>query len=308
MSSINYVFFGTGEIAQAVLEELLSADLVPRLVVTAPSRKQGRGLVLAPSPVATLAATRQIKTIKPEKFDDDFYYVLRSTFYELFVVADYGAILPQQLLDIPQKGTLNMHPSLLPRLRGPSPIRSAILTDEKRVGVSIMLLDDKMDHGPIIAQKEIPIPGWTDGRALRSLGEVGPPHGAQLDEILSHEGGKLLVQILPLWARGEIEAHPQNHDLATYCQKFSKEDGQLDLNADGYQNLLKIRAFEGWPGAFAYFERPSTSSGQVAKKIRTQILDADLSGGKLVIKTVKPEGKTEISYEEFLRSGVRPIR
>ncbi|HEY4526474.1 MAG TPA: methionyl-tRNA formyltransferase [Candidatus Paceibacterota bacterium] len=285
--NISFVFFGTGKIARGVLEELLSAGMPPALVVTAPDRKQSRGLTLSPSPVAILATEHEIETLKPEKLDEAFLSQLAPDNYQLFIVADYGAILPQKLLDIPGKGTLNMHPSLLPRLRGPSPIRSAILNDEKKVGVSIMLLDDEMDHGPIVAQKEVVLTAW-------------PPHGTALDEILSHAGGRLLAQILPLWARDEIEAHPQNHDLATYTGKFLKEDGLLDLSADPYQNLLKIRAFEGWPGTFAFFDRDG-------KRIRAQILDAELEQGRLDVKKVKPEGKKELSYEEFLRSGVRQL-
>ena len=299
-----YVFFGTGEIARTVLEELLRADIAPSLVVTAPDRAQGRGLEAKPTPVATLAAAHNIETLKPDKLDDAFVSEIRDLSSEnrvlTFVVADYGSILPSTLLTVPPKGTLNMHPSLLPRLRGPSPIRSAILRDENKVGVSIMLLDEKMDHGPIVAQKEVPIPGWTAGRALRSIGEEGPPHGSELDELLSRAGGKLLAQILPLWRRDEIEARAQNHDLATYCEKFSKEDGLLDFSADDYQNLLKIRAFEGWPGTFAFFERGG-------KKIRVQIIDADLKNGTLVISKVKPEGKKEMSYEEFARSGMKTV-
>lgn len=286
-SNLRYVFFGAGEIARAVLAELLQASLAPTLIVTAPDRVQGRGLALTPSPVAALAAEHGIETLKPAKLDDDFIYQLSTNNYQLFLITDYGAILPKKLLDIPPRGTLNMHPSLLPRLRGPSPIRSAVLNDEKKVGVSIMLLDEKMDHGPIVAQREVEVSEW-------------PPRGSVLDRTLSHAGGKLLAQILPLWVQGDVEARPQNHDLATYCDKFSKEDGLLDLHVDGYQNLLKIRAFEGWPGTFAYFERGG-------KRIRVQILDAELEGNNLVIKTVKPEGKREMSYEEFIRSGAQAL-
>ena len=156
-----------------------------------------------------------------------------------------------------------------------------------------MLLDDKMDHGPILAQKRIPIAPW-------------PPKGKMLDEVLAHEGGRLLAQVLPLWVAGEIEARPQNHDLATYCKQFEKKDGLLDLSADpcltgrrAYQNLLKIRALEGWPGTYAFFTRAN-------KKIRVQILDAHTENSALVIDKVKPEGKKEMSYVAFLNSGARP--
>jgi methionyl-tRNA formyltransferase len=150
-----------------------------------------------------------------------------------------------------------------------------------------MLVDEELDHGPIIAQKKVNMQDW-------------PPHGNELDELLAREGGRLLVEILPLWIRGEIEARPQNHDLATYCEKFEKSDGLLDLAEDAYKNLLKIRAFEGWPGTYTFFERDG-------KRIRVQILDAHIEGTKLVVDKVKPEGKGEMLYADFVRSGARPI-
>jgi methionyl-tRNA formyltransferase len=172
-------------------------------------------------------------------------------------------------------------------LRGPSPMRSAILNDEKETGVSVMLMDEQMDHGPLIAQRKVAIEPW-------------PPHGKTLEDRLAHEGGKLLAQILPLWLQGTIQPQEQNHDLATYTKKFTKEDGALDLGADPYQNLLTIRAFESWPGTYAFFER-------AGKRIRVQILDAHIEGKKLVIDIVKPEGKKEMSYADFLRSGAKPV-
>ena len=220
----------------------------------------------------------------------------------MFIVVAYGKILNKEVLDIPRRGSLNVHPSLLPRLRGPSPIRSAILNDEKKTGVSIILLDEETDHGPLVAQKPFDFKNH-QGDALM----VWPPKASTLESVLLQAGGTLLSQILPQWVAGNIEAHEQNHDLATYCEKIEKEDGLLDLSADAYKNLLKIRAYEGRPGTYAFFERgPSTSSGQV-KRIRVQILDAHVEGGELVIDKVKPEGKREMSYDEFLRSGTKPL-
>jgi methionyl-tRNA formyltransferase len=122
--------------------------------------------------------------------------------------------------------------------------------------------------------------------------------GRALDALLANEGGKLLATTLPLWVAGEIEAREQNHDLATYCTVFTKEDGLLDFSADAQQNLRKIRAFEGWPGTYAFFER-------AGKRLRVQILDAEIKSGKLLPVLVKPEGKGEMTYEEFLRSGAK---
>jgi methionyl-tRNA formyltransferase len=286
-SQLSFVFFGAGPIAAAALHEMEKAGVVPALIVTAPDRPQGRGGVVSPSPVGAWAAERNIETLKPERLDDDFLNKLKarsSGLVPVFLVIDYGKILPKALLDIPEKGVLNMHPSLLPRLRGPSPIRSAILTDEKNVGVSVMILDEKLDHGPILAQKKVMTPDW-------------PMRGRELDSLLAREGGKLVAEILPLWLKGEIEPQEQNHDVATYCQMFSKEDGLLDLADDPYKNLLKIRAFDGWPGTYTFVEKHG-------KNIRVQILDAHITSNKLVIDRLKPEGKkkwhTRISFDDRL--------
>ena len=166
-------------------------------------------------------------------------------------------------------------------------MRSAILNDEKETGVTIMQLSEGMDEGPIVAQKKIMAQPW-------------PLKNSELEALLLPMAGQLLAQILPLWIHGEIEAKEQNHDLATYCDKLSKEDGLLDLSADGYKNLLKIKALEGWPGTYTFFERGG-------KKLRMQILDAHMDNKKLVIDRVKPEGKKEMAYEEFLRSGAKTL-
>ena len=260
INNIRFAFFGNAPLADAVLEELRDVGLEPKCVVTSTE-------------------------LSPE-----FIQKLAGESWDVFVVASFGAILPKELLNIPKRGVLNVHPSLLPRLRGPSPIRSAILNDEKETGVSIMLLDEEMDHGPLVAQKKVRVDTSPDG---------GPAHGKMLDHLLAHEGGKLLAQVLPLWTAGKLEAKPQNHDLATYCRQFKKEDGLLDLSADPYQNLLKIRALEGWPGTYAFFTR-------AGKKLRVQILDAHLEGSQLIIDSVKPEGKNQMPYAAFLRSGAMP--
>ncbi|OGG58316.1 hypothetical protein A2853_00130 [Candidatus Kaiserbacteria bacterium RIFCSPHIGHO2_01_FULL_55_17] len=292
VSNIRFTFFGTPQLAVTVLDELERAGFLPDLVITTPDERKGRGLKLSPPPVKEWALSHKIEVRQPKKLTLD---TLKDTGgWDVFVVVAYGKILPKEVLEAPRHGVLNVHPSLLPRLRGASPIKSAILNDEKKTGVSILLLDEEMDHGPIVAQKPLSSPpagGW-------------PPRASELEGVLMHEAGKLLARIVPLWVSGEIEAREQNHDLATYCEKIEKEDGLLNLSADGYKNLLKIKAYEGWPGTYAFFER----SG---KKIRVQILDAhldpstSLGASKLVIDKVQPEGKRGMDYEEFLRSGVR---
>lgn len=293
-TELPFAYFGTGRIAEAVLEELVNAGLRPGFIVSSPARPAGRGNVLTPSAVAKKAEELGIDVLTPEKLDDaaidDIAKRARAIGAVVFALADYGAIIPQKLLDVPEKGIVNMHPSLLPRLRGPSPIRSTILLGEKP-GVSIMILDAKMDRGPLLAQEEAD---------TSSLGRA-PVHGSKLDSLLAHEGGALLATTLKRYTAGEIVPQEQNHDAATYCRMFSKEMGELDLvNDDPLESLRKIRAFEGWPGTYSYFSRNGS-------RVRAKILDAHIEGTKLVIDTVVPEGKAAMSYADFVRSGAVPI-
>ncbi len=278
-TNIRFAFFGTSHIAAHVLDALEENGFLPQLVVTPSSKPQGRSKEIVPCAVEVWATARAIPVRHDHEIGND---------WDVCVVADYGRILPQALLNIPRHGFLNVHPSLLPRLRGASPMRTAILTDEKNTGVTIILLDDKMDHGPIVAQKQIDISPW-------------PPHLADMERTLMRAGGALLAQILPAWIAGDIEVRPQMHDLATFCGKLTKEDGLLDLAAPAYDNLLKIRALEGWPGAYAFFERNGA-------RIRVQILDATIESNSLKILRVKPEGKQEMSYDDFLRGGAKPVK
>lgn len=274
---MRFAFFGTSHIAAHALDALSEAGYVPALVVAPRGKPQGRTQEVVACTVEQWASAREI----PVRHDHDI-----GSDWDVCIVADYGRILKKELLDLPRHGFLNIHPSLLPRLRGPSPMRSAILTDEKRTGVTIMLVDEEVDHGPIVAQKEVPMPEW-------------PPRLSDMERALMRAGGALLAQILPAWIAGDIEARAQHHDLATHTGKFEKEDGLLNLSDPAYTNILKIRALEGNPGTYAFFERNG-------KRIRVQILDATLANGKLAITRVKPEGKSEMGYDAFLRGGAKP--
>jgi len=289
-----FAYFGTGNIAAMVLDELLNAGLRPEFIVSSPPRPAGRGNVLTPSPVAQKATKLGIDLLMPETLDDtaveEIAARVRARDIRIFALADYGAIIPAKLLAVPEKGIVNMHPSLLPRLRGPSPIRSTILFGEKP-GVSLMILDELMDHGPLLAQREVD---------TSPLGPV-PVHGAALDMLLAQAGGALLAETLESYMLGKIEPHEQDHTAATYCTMFTKEMGELDLvHGDPMENLRKIRAFEGWPGTYAFFSRGD-------RRVRAKIIDAHLEGGNLIIDTVIPEGKAAMRYADFVRSGARPI-
>lgn len=276
---IQFVFFGTPDLAVAVLEELKAHELLPHLIVTAPDKPQGRGLDLTPTAVKAWADTHSIPTLQPTKLTDEVVKELSAEVWDVFVVAAYGKIIPQPVIDIPKHGILNVHPSLLPKYRGAAPIRAHILNDDTDVGVTIMLLDAELDHGPIVSQRRVDVTPW-------------PPKGSELENILAHHGGDLLAKTLPQWVSGDLEAHPQDHASATHMGKIKKEDGLLDLSEDPYQNYLKIQAFDTWPRT--YFFAENTESG---KKQRIIITDADFTDGELVIKRVIPEGKKETDWD-----------
>lgn len=281
MSNPRFVFFGTPRLAVIALEELRAAGLLPSLIVTAPDKPKGRGMKLAESEVALWAHERGIPVIKPATLRDPAVVdELKRISADFFIVAAYGKIIPKDILDIPPKGALNLHPSLLPKFRGPSPIESAILSDEPHTGVSIMLLDEEMDHGPILAQRERIIKDW-------------PPKGSALTEDLAHFGGKLLAEITLEYLSGLVPT-PQDHAQATFCKKISKEDGLLDLADDPMKNLKKIRAFDEWPGAYFFLDHKG-------KKLRVKVTDARIADGKLELLRVIPEGKKEMGYADLLR-------
>lgn len=277
-----FVFFGTPKISVHVLKALEEKGLIPALVVTAPDRKAGRGQKLTPSPVREWAMEHDIDVAAPESLKDRaFLGELQNTEWDFFVVAVYAHILPKSILEMPRKGTLNVHPSLLPKFRGPSPVLSAVLSDERATGVSIMLLEEKMDTGPVLAQASIEIEK-----------EDWPMRGSVLEDLLLSEGGNLLAETIPLWMEGKVTPEPQDESKATYTHKFSDEDAKIDLSGDPHKNLLKIRAFDKSPRAYFL-----DTDGK-----RVIITDAKLEDEKLVLLRVIPEGKKEIDFATFEKS------
>jgi methionyl-tRNA formyltransferase len=277
-----FAFFGTPHLAVHVLDALEAHGMLPALVVCAPDRPSGRGLDVTPAPTKVWAESRGIMVISPENLSDpEVSDVLANTDWDVFVVAMYGKIIPQHVLDIPRKGCLNVHPSLLPKFRGASPILSAILSDERTTGVSIMLLDNQMDHGPVVAQ----------GRIVLDE-EDWPPQGSVFESLLATEGGNLLAEVMPDWIAGTITPQEQDHDAATYTRKFTSEDARVDLGAAARENLLKIRAFDKSPRAF-YIDKQDK---------RVIITAAHIENNVLVIDSVIPEGKKEMSYADYTRN------
>ncbi|MEK9177016.1 MAG: methionyl-tRNA formyltransferase [Patescibacteria group bacterium] len=279
----NIAFFGTPRFAVSVLEELKAAGIVPSLVVTQPDKPKGRGLALAESAVKSWAREKGVASLEPATLDarDPQTELLWNSDWDLFVIVAYGKLLPPDILKLPRKGTLNVHPSLLPRFRGPSPIESQILADERETGVSIMLVDEELDHGPVLAQASITPEEW-------------PLRASMLEEMLARAGGELLAEVIPAWDAEEFPAEPQEHARATFTKKITKEDGLLDLSNDGYANYLKFCAYDEWPGTYFFLRKDG-------EDVRVKIADAKYENGTFTPTRVVPEGKKEVSYEDFVR-------
>ncbi len=287
-TDVNFVYFAGEPLGVPVLKELKVAGLLPSLIVCNPDRPVGRKQVLTAPSVKVWAEENNIDVWQPESFKDQEEVTKKLKDFDLFVVVAYNKILPKWLIDLPKHSTLNVHPSLLPLLRGASPIRSAILGDMRdQIGVSIMQLDEKMDHGPILAQVTMSVheDNW-------------PVRGTELDEALAHFGGALLADTIPKWITGEVTLTEQFHDAATYCGRLERAMGELQIDprnlptgSDAYQTLLKIRAFDGFPGTFF-----------IHNSKRVKVLDATLENDTLKILEVLPEGKNKQSFEHYLSS------
>jgi methionyl-tRNA formyltransferase len=278
---MNFAFFGTDDISVAVLDELKSAGLTPLLIVTQPDRPAGRHLKLSPPPTKVWAVENKIAFLQPEDLNDpNFTHTLKAVSYRLFIVASYGFLIPKSILDLPAQGVLNIHPSLLPKYRGPTPVRSAILEDDKKTGVTVMRMSEKMDAGPLLAQEAFTVDEW--------------PQAPVLEKELARQGARLLIKILPDYLMGRIAPTPQGDTRATFTRKLEKKDAEINLADDPRRNFLTIQAHAGSAPAFFFAERGE-------KKIRVSIKSAEFKNGKLTILRVVPEGRREMNYEEFLR-------
>ena len=278
--NIKFAFFGTPDIATQTLEIIKTAGFMPAVIITAPDRPSGRKMLLTPPPVKTWALENNVPILQPEKLDEDFALKLSTFNFQLSIVVAYGKLFPENLIDLPSHGTLNIHYSLLPKYRGASPVQSAILNGEEETGVSIQKMVKEMDAGALLSMHEVDI-----------LPDEKTP---ELLDRLVKVGTHALIDVLPNYIEGKIKLIEQDHSQATYCKKIKKEDGLIDLNGNAKENYNKYRAFYDWPSVYFFVEKND-------KKIRLIIKDASLENGEFKINKVLPEGKKEMPYADFLR-------
>jgi methionyl-tRNA formyltransferase len=268
----SFVFFGTPDLAVSALEALSKHDYLPSVIVTSPDKPVGRHQVLSPSPTKVWGLVHHVPVLEPAKIDDAFLAELSTLNFELGIVAAYGKILPQKLLDMPKFGMLNIHPSLLPLYRGTAPVVGPLLAGDEKTGVTIIKLDADVDHGPILFQDE---------RIL-----IGNEKANQLGTELFYRGGELLASILPKYLGGNMTLEEQDHSQATFTKKIKKEDGLIQLTDDPIILWRKYRAYDVWPGIF-FFDEDNK---------RVKITQAIFENGQFIIEKVIPEGKKEIPY------------
>ncbi|HEU0080919.1 MAG TPA: methionyl-tRNA formyltransferase [Candidatus Paceibacterota bacterium] len=290
-------FFGTPDFAVWVLERLKERGIVPDLVVSAPDAPKGRKLVLTPPPAKAWAEKNRVPVLQPENvrgagFEAELRGKARAAEgglgygeWDLFIVAAYGKLIPDNIFNMPRRKTINVHPSLLPRFRGAAPLQASILADARETGTTIIRLDKELDHGPILAQRALEFPVW-------------PVDAETLGHMTARLGADLIAEILPQLLDGTAKEAPQDHSKATFTKKISKEEGQIDLSADGYQNFLKFQAHKGWPGSYLFVQRHHEGA---TGTIRVNISEAAYENGAFVIKKVVPEGKKEMSWDDFNR-------
>ena len=268
------IFFGTPKVSAHVLGALIAAGYDIVAVVTNPDQPVGRKHVITPPPVKVLALEKGIPVLQPKKLDSEFYSIITSHYpieASIAIVVAYGKIIPQSIIDSFPLGMLNIHYSLLPKYRGASPVEQAILAGEPTTGVTIQKLVFKLDAGPIIAVRKVTIDERTTTPKLK--------------ELLTEEGVKLLLEILPKYISGEVAPIEQDESLATHCGKIDKADGEIKLGDDDAEKWRKYKAYYGWPGVF-YFDEAGK---------RVKVTDAEWIEDQFIIKKIIPEGKNEIS-------------
>ena len=307
------VFMGTPEFGEIILEKLAETNFKPILVITAPDKPVGRKQILTPPPVKNLAEKYKIPILQPEKIEN-CKLKIENLNPDLIIVAAYGQILPKEILDIPKRGSLNVHPSLLPKYRGASPIQYAILNGDKKTGVTIMLMDEKMDRGPILNQRALEIEAEETSTTLHRK--------------LANLGVSLLMETISKWMQGMIKPRLQDDAQATYTKILTREDGRINWKKTAKDLEREIRSFDDWPGSFTFWEKRDGTMVRI-KILKARVFESKggitypvgktlvvpqneicvqcgkgflgKGGDFLVIEKLQLEGKKEIGSEEFLR-------
>jgi methionyl-tRNA formyltransferase len=292
---------GTPDFGVPVLESLSRSRHDVVAVYTRPDRPAGRGKRSLPSLVKQAAIAAGIPVLEPLSLKgDESVHDLRALRPDLVVVAAFAYLLPREMLSVPPRGCLNVHPSLLPRYRGPSPVATALLNGDSETGVSIMLMDDGLDTGPVLSQERVPI---DDGQTTGSLTMALAAHGA-----------RLLLSTIDSWMEGRVSPWPQPENEATHSVKITSHDGAVDWSLPAGHLARQVRAYHPWPGSYTKWKgarlkihraeavpmSPEAPSGTVVER-QPGVVGVATGEGLLALERVQLEGRREMSVDEFVR-------
>lgn len=294
-------FMGTPEFAVTVLEGLLNTKHEVGLVATQPDKAKNRGKKIQYTPVKEKALEHNIKVLQPEKVrgNEEFLEELKDYRPDIIVVAAYGQILPKEVLELPKYGCVNVHASLLPRLRGAAPIQRAIIEGDEETGVTIMQMSEGLDTGDMLAKESI---------------KIGTMNYSMLHDALAEIGARLMVHTLDLIEEGKISPEPQDDSKSSYAEMVFKQEGKIDFTRQPEAVERLIRGFDPWPGAFCEYEdmvmklwkaqplcentgkEPGTIIEVSARGIKIACGD-----GTLLVSEIQIPGKKRVAVPEYLK-------
>jgi methionyl-tRNA formyltransferase len=296
------IFMGTPQFAVPTLEALIQKGHKILAVVTQPDRPKGRGRKRVPSPVKELAITHQIEVLQPQKVSDDhFCDQIRKMEPDMAIVVAFGQILKKNLLTIPGWGVINIHASLLPKYRGAAPIQWAILNSESKTGLTVMRMDEGLDTGPILFQKEVPI--------------LEDETAGELHDRLSELAGQVIIEALSHMTKTQVKEIPQDDSLASYASKIERRDSLVDWKQPATRISCLIRALDPRPGAYTLLEGKQIKlfsstvvdgggldgvPGRVVRHTKDAI-HVDTGQGMIGIREIQYPGKKRLSIPDFLR-------
>ncbi len=300
MEAPRVVFMGTPDFALPIADVVLHLGYPIVAVYTAPDRPVGRGMKVRPTPVKEWATSHGLPVYTPAKLSlDEERERFLDLDADLVVLAAYGLLLPKTFLFAPAHGAVNVHPSLLPRHRGAAPVAAAILAGDRVTGTSIMVMDQGLDTGPVLARREVPLQG--DERT------------PALTDRLFRVGADLLTECLPGYVLGQIAPEPQPDEGVSVTKRFTRADGEFDWSAPAAELERRVRAFDPWPGTFTTWNgrrlevveaavAPSERGLEAGTVVRSDDGAGVVTGeGLLLLLQVKLEGRVETPIQDFLR-------
>lgn len=301
------VFFGSGAFAVRILDALVMSPVTAVAgVVSTPDRPAGRSGAIRPTPVSARARALNLPILQPVRLrSPEAGAAIDAVGADLGVLADYGRIVPPAILDLPRHGILNVHPSLLPRHRGATPIPATILAGDPTAGVSIIRMDEGLDTGPVVASRSWPLTG----------DETAP----ELETEAARVGADLLLEVVPAWVGGRLTATPQDDRAATMTRPMTREDGRLDAGRPAVELERMVRALQPWPGTFIEIagqrlivlaasvgpSQPDDRPGSIVGNAQGLALAS--GDGRLVLEMVQPQGGRPMSGAAFVRGRGRHL-